>query len=717
MNIKYSSFLLLLCLFLVTACTNEEAGTQMSLDPMTTTEFESQGRTLLEKDTLKKISSKEELEELYAKSQFSQDSFFSYGRNRMFDDALSIEGFEATSAMIKTVSDTTTTTSASDFSTTNNQIKGVDEADIVKNDGVYIYSLSQNKIVISQAFPTQNANVVSTLSVDEEDTIREFFISNNELIIFTNSYSESLRVSDDTLSPYSHYESQTKVFVYSIKSREKPELLKTYSLTGSYYDSRMIDNHIYFISQEQMYSYSGPIFPLLYKDGLRIAQPDIFYFNFDPESTYYSIASLNLNNLDNYNVESYLLERGATLFMSQQSMYIAYDKQVSIDYVAQFEENVFPLIKSQERGIFEKHIQKEDKEAISITFEEYLERLEKEELEQFMKDYQRNYQEYTDKIQAETRKTIIHKLSLSEDGLLYYESKGEVDGHLLNQFSLDEKDSNLRVATTTSFWVRGEGSHSFNNVYVLNSNLEVIGSLEKLAEDETIYSTRFLGDKLYMVTFKQIDPLFVIDLSTPEQPRVLGELKIPGFSSYLHPYGDNFVIGVGKETKENEWGGFETIGLKLSLFDVTNVNNPKEVDKYIFNGKWSDSEVLYDHKAFLFDPSRRLLVLPVQEILGTENLDSWDSSAKWFRGVYVFEITENGFELIDTISHFEGNDDERYYWNTPNVVKRSLWMDNVLYTVSESKIIASDLNNSLEELFNLDLGYEIQENYYPELYY
>jgi uncharacterized secreted protein with C-terminal beta-propeller domain len=708
---KIVMFLTLALFALVAGCSNQVIDNG-GIDVPKTTEFESQGRTLLEKDTLKKISSRDELQELYLKNSnsFGNQNYYlgdfafeSSGRElSAFDDSASSKVVNSGSG-------------ATDFSTTNNQIMGVDEADIVKNDGSYIYTLSQNRIVIVQAFPAEISKVVSEIEMDENDNIQEFFISNNELIVFVNSYSESLRVSQDTLTPYPHYEDQTKVLIYSIKSREEPTLIKSYALTGSYHDSRMIGDQVYFISQEYMNSYSGPIFPILYKDGLRITEPDIFYFNFKADSSYYSIGSLDLNNLDSYNVESYLLETGASLFMSENNMYISYRKQFDQDYVEQFSENVLPLIENSQKGIFEKHITKKDKDGIAITLEEYLHTLDEDPLEDFMKKYQRNLEEYNDKIQAETRKTVIHKLSLGDDGLLYYETKGEIEGHLLNQFSLDEKDGNLRVATTTSFWIRGEGSTSYNNVFVLDDNLEQIGSIEKLAEDERIYSTRFLGDRLYMVTFKQVDPLFVIDLSEPEQPRVLGELKIPGFSSYLHPYGDNFLIGVGKETKENEWGGFETIGLKLSLFDVSDVTNPKEVDKYIFEGKWSDSEVLYDHKAFLFDPSKRLLVLPVREGRGNED-DYYPTS--WFRGAYAFEITGDGFELLDTISHFEGKEDEQnYYWNNPNVVKRSLWMDNILYTVSEGKIIASDLDNKLEEISSVDLGYDTKADYYYPYYY
>ena len=701
---------------LVAGCSSDQVIDNGGIEaPILTSEFESQGRTLLEKDTLKKISSRDELKELFLKDSSSFNNQNIFAGNIRFEDFGSSDSAILESSFSSSITSKVASSSgAIEFSTTNNQIENVDEADIVKNDGSYIYTLSQNRIVIVQAYPAEDAKIVSEIEMDENDQIREFFISNNELIVFVNSFSESLRVSQDTLMPYPHYEDQTKVLIYSIKSREEPTVIKSYAITGSYFESRMIDNHIYFISQEYMNSYQGPIFPILYKDDLRIAEPDIFYFNFKSDSSYYSIGSINLDNLDSYNIESYLLENGASLFMSENNMYISYRKQFDQNYVEQFSQNVFPLIEDTQKGIFEKHISKEDKDGIAITLEEYLHSLDEKELEQFMKDYQRNSQEYDEKIQAETRKTVIHKLSLGDDGLLYYETKGEVDGHLLNQFSLDEKDENLRVATTTSFWIRGEGSHSYNNVFVLDKNLRQIGAIEKLAEDERIYSTRFMGDRLYMVTFKQVDPLFVIDLSEPEQPRVLGELKIPGFSSYLHPYGDNFLIGVGKETKENEWGGFETIGLKLSLFDVSDVKNPKEIDKYIFNGKWSDSEVLYDHKAFLFDPSKRLLVLPVREAQGDEETYN---SLNWFRGAYAFEITAKGFKLIDTISHFSGFEEKNYYWNNPNIVKRSLWMDDVLYTISEGTIIASDLNNKLEEINTIDLGYEQEPYKYPQYYY
>ena len=195
--------------------------------------------------------------------------------------------------------------------------------------------------------------------------------------------------------------------------------------------------------------------------------------------------------------------------------------------------------------------------------------------------------------------TIIHKFSMN-NGKVRYVASGDVPGHLLNQFSLDEYEDHLRVATTVEGWT-GSRAYLFNNVYVLDDDMQTVGRIEYIAPDERIYSSRFIGDRLYLVTFKRIDPFFVIDLSDPARPGILGMLKIPGFSDYLHPYDKNHIIGIGRETAENQWGGVSTEGLKLALFDVSDVNNPAMIDKVEIGVSGSDSEALRDHKAFLFD--------------------------------------------------------------------------------------------------------------------
>ncbi len=253
-------------------------------------------------------------------------------------------------------------------------------------------------------------------------------------------------------------------------------------------------------------------------------------------------------------------------------------------------------------------------------------------------------------------RTTIYKV-LADDLELQVGARGDVRGMLLNQFSMDERGGHLRV-TTTSSW-----REPSNDVYVLDGDLRIVGSLTGLAPTERIFAARFLGDTLYLVTFLQVDPLFVIDLSNPARPEVLGELKIPGFSTYLHPFTDGHVVGIGQENSS----------LKLSLFDVSDPTQPTEKGALVLEGNaWS--QALYDHKAVLADPSRSLLVLPVHRWFWSERDGTMESDS----GAYVFHVSaEAGVELRGVVPH-EG-------------VYRSLYIGDVLYTISEATVKASAL--------------------------
>jgi len=299
---------------------------------------------------------------------------------------------------------------------------------------------------------------------------------------------------------------------------------------------------------------------------------------------------------------------------------------------------------------------------------------------------------------GDSEKTTIHRIHIEGNNIEPVAS-GEVPGTVLNQFSMDEYDGYFRVATTTY------GETSRNNVYVLNMGLNVTGSLTDLAQGESIYSARFMGDRCYLVTFKKVDPLFVIDLSDPYGPSVLGYLKVTGYSSYLHPYDENHLIGIGKEAvdaKEEDFAWYQ--GLKIALFDVSDVSNPKEIgDPYIIGDRGTDSPVLWDHKAFLFDKSRNLLVIPVLEAKVDESdypggvtPDAYGKPV--WQGAYVFHVSlDGGISLQGRITHIENITEpgkEDYYFYSPFSVVGSLFIDNVLYTISQAKI---KLNN-LEDL-------------------
>jgi inhibitor of cysteine peptidase len=246
---------------------------------------------------------------------------------------------------------------------------------------------------------------------------------------------------------------------------------------------------------------------------------------------------------------------------------------------------------------------------------------------------------------------------------------------------MDEYNGHFRIAMT---WQK---TTQMNNVYVLNMNLSVVGELENLAEGESIYSVRFMGDKGYIVTFRQVDPFFIIDLGNPAEPKVAGELKIPGYSSYLHPYNENHVIGLGKENST----------VKLSLFDVTNVNAPKEIAKYVVEADYADSQALYDPHAFLFDKDKQLLVLPISltqygvvDQSGREPIYSWATAAGFWQGAFVFKATTSGFTLKGTVMHAENATSYGLDYNLS--VERALYIGNTLYTVSNSKVQLNNLD-------------------------
>ena len=294
---------------------------------------------------------------------------------------------------------------------------------------------------------------------------------------------------------------------------------------------------------------------------------------------------------------------------------------------------------------------------------------------------------------SEGQYTSIYRVSI-DGGSLTFQAKGSVPGNILNQYSMDEFNGYFRLATTN--WKET----TENSVYVLNMNLTTVGALElKNAEvRETIQSARFIGNKAYIVTFEQKDPFFVLDMSDPAAPKVAGKLEIPGFSSYLHPYDENHIIGLGMENST----------VKLSLFDVTNVNAPREIAKHIVQGDYTYSQALYEPRAFLFDKAKQLLVIPVSITQygvvtgggtvppsGKEGTGSTSvTQGGYWDGAYVFKLTvEGGYELRGGITHQNGTSQQYWYGEYNKMVTRSLYIDDTLYTVSNAKIKLNSLTD------------------------
>ncbi len=546
-------------------------------------------------------------------------------------------------------------TGSGDYSKTNVQVDNVDEADIVKTDGNYIYYVTGNKVFIVDS---KELKIISDIKIREDKkgfNPREIFINNDKLIVLGNFYEyeevvnrndyeeDMAEVENAKMAVYSDTARITstnlaKAIVYDISNKETPKIIREVGLDGNYMNSRMIGDNVFIISRKAVYYYDGieeeELLPRV-QDSITeqktrsIDCTDIAYFIGTDDKNYMLIGGFNINNNEEISVE--------TFFGASEDVYAS-------------ENNLY----------------------LSQTV------------------YDNNW----------NANTTIYKFSLTGSQIVL-QAKGEVEGYLNNQFSMDEYEGNLRLATT--YTIR-EGEEEIvgdadgvpitkvpeikysNRLYVLDKNLKEIGRIDDLAKDEQIYSVRFIGKIGYIVTFKQIDPLFVIDLSDPTNPQIKGELKIPGYSSYLHPYDENHIIGIGYNTKSNGHGGITNDNMKMSMFDVSDVENPKEMFSIDIGTEYVHSEILYNHKSLFYKKSDNLIGFPV----------SYDSQNR----LEIFKIDlENGFEKYAEILN---NKDF-------NGIERAIYIEDTLYTLHYNGIISYNLN-TFEKLNELELVNEENNN-------
>jgi len=617
---------------------------------------------------------------------------------------------------------------AEEYSTTNIQVEGVDEADIVKNDGKYIYTISRGKVVIVDAYPAEYAEILS--EIEFNGTPSQLFINGDRLVVMGQGYySETDEDGEGDggekgYMPEIYREYGTFIHVYDLTDRSEPLLEREVFMKGYYLNSRMIGDYVYIIiNQHVYYSEPGPVpLPVMIDAGSAVTIPAsrIYYFDVpDYSYVYTNILALNTQEADEeVSTKTFLMGYSHNMCASIDNIYLVYTKRLSMNrfYDRIVEKAVLPSvpshIKSQINAIRNSDDDEYEKmEKIGDVIQDYIETLNPEQAADFMKTMEEKMEDVYEEIAKEMEKTVVHRIHVS-GSTIEYKTSGEVPGYVLNQFSMDEFNGYFRIATTTGSW----RAQSANHLYVLDSSLNTVGKVEDLAKGERIYSTRFIGNKGYMVTFRQVDPLFVIDLSNPYNPQVLGYLKTPGVSDYLHPYDETHLIGLGRDATEEG----RMLGLKLSLFDITDFANPKEISKYTIGDSWSTtSEALYDHKAFLFDKKKRLLVIPVSESSYEVIRDGQAGRERWkweyWQGAYVFDIDLSGFTLKGKISHLNETDetqDEDYWprYDYSAQVRRSLYMDDVLYTISSRMIKMNDLAD-LIEINKIDLPYE--EEYYP----
>lgn len=605
-----------------------------------------------------------------------------FGRNMVFEDVMA-----PTASADGMAGGAKSESTGPTYTTTNNQVAGVDEADIVKTDGKYIYAFYKNNIKIIEAYPAENAQVVTTIPLGDVYP-QDMFINGNQLIVFgtQSQYGGNYpmpytKMVGGGFYPYYGY-SLSVVRVYDLSNMETPDLVKEYSFHGSNVSSRMIGDTVYFVltTYPEYRILSGEdttkdasIIPPYYEDGVErvLALPtDIGYIPPVYAQNFITVASIDLDSLD---LEKETIVGSAeTVYASENNLYLAYTQYYDpVDWPQIIEKSVNTIIAPQPY------------------------------------------------VQPQV-KTVISKFAL-KDGKVSFSGQGKVTGRLLNQFSMDEWDNHFRVATTTDeVWgnewnptgTNQPTQQQSNHVYVLDDEMDVVGSLEDLAPGERIYSARFMGERAYLVTFKQVDPLFVIDLSSHEAPQVLGKLKIPGYSNYLHPLDDTHILGIGKDAEVSKNDNAYYLGMKLAIFDVSDVENPKQMHSLVVGDRGTDSFALQDHKAFLYDAEKELLVLPIylhqidDSQLDQPNWENWPAyGVPVFQGAFAWKVTlENGFEEIGKVTHIDKEVDLKsgYYYDYSYQIKRSLLIGDVLYTLSDKRLMANDLMDDLKEIKTVD---------------
>lgn len=564
-----------------------------------------------EKNDLPRFKSVEQLKEVLKENS----------NNRMYFDQVESTMTNADS------SEKSKLESEESFSKTNTQVEGVDEADIVKTDGNYIYYVSNLMIYIVRA---NDLKTVSTIKIDEEKERLfpyEIFINDNKLIILgdhTKYEENTTKERDKIVADYVRINSKSmaKAIVYDISNKEKPELVREVGIDGHYVESRMIDDNIYFISTKGMYYYDGikeiDILPIvkdtaISEEDRKVECTDIAYFEGSENSDYMLVAGFNINDTKEASVETFF-GANSTVYSSKDNLYIAQTKY----------------------------------------------------------NYDGDYKN--------TKMTsTIYKFNLNNSEVKL-QCKGEIKGNLNNQFSMDEYEGNLRIATTD-----GYDENSSNQLYILDKDLKEIGKIENMAKGERIYSVRFIGKVGYIVTFEQVDPLFVIDLSNPTNPVVKGELKIPGYSSYLHPYDETHIIGIGYNTKPNGYGGVKNTNMKMSMFDVSDLENPKEMFNISLGEDYAYSSIGYNHKCVFYNKDRNLIGFPLTTNSGRDYKDEF--------AIIKIDL-ENGFSIYGEIEEKENKYDRD--------IRRTIYIGDKLYTLTYG-IISSYNINTLEKVASVEL--------------
>lgn len=538
------------------------------------------------------------------------------------------------------------TGSSDSYSETNTQVKGIDEGDIVKTDGRYIYQVSDSDIVILEAAGAQTKEL-SRITLDNSYcsfpdanvygvNVQELYITGNTLAVLYTYTTEVEQEPQGDIAPLIfNYTEVSEIACFDVRKAEKPVYLTSLGQDGSYSSSRLQDGMLYLVSTKYVFDEETldkdkpeTYIPCYTEDAVArlIAPNDICILPYNYSTAYTTITSIDLDSTKRIDQQT-LLGNCDTLYMSHNSIFIA--------------ENYT----DQQKG----------------------------------EPYRKGVTSLQDV--TEITSTVITKISISK-GAIEVVADTTVPGSLLNQFSLDEYDDNLRLVTSVStnrYSLRGQtienDSYSFeeptNALYVLDDKLALIGKIEGLAEEERVYSVRFDKEVGYFVTFRETDPLFTVDLSNPKNPKIMSELKIPGFSTYLHPYSEGRLFGLGMEA---DFRGV-TYGMKMTMFDTTDPFDVSEKNTLVLDDYYS--EALYEHRAIIVSEEHDIIGFPSEE------------------GYVIYGYSDDkGFYVRQTLNQL--------YYGYYGSSLRGLYIDQYFYITSHENVTIYELE-SLKEVATVEI--------------
>ena len=556
-----------------------------------------------------------------------------------------------TEAATATMSSTTAASPSNSpsYTGTNVQVQGVDELDRVKTDGTHLFVSTQDSVALINAYPPNSTAILSTLSFPDDQVLGLESVQNRLMVIVqTGSWTGAI-----------------ELLLYNTTSLASPILMQNVTVSGNFVGARMADGYVYVVIQQPSYTFDGQgnataAMPLVSQGGVQreLAPSSVYYTNNTAQISFYTMIPSISMSTGKESVVSVLTGPSATIYVSTSNIYVTYTNYLDLYDVDGVPGNAWS------GGVI------------------------------------------TPDMVMQSQNSTVLRTSYS-NGTVTVAKAGVVPGTVLNQFSMDEYNGYFRIATSRFATINGVATTS-DDVYVLDQNMTQVSSLQNIAPGENIYAVRFDGDVGYVVTYQQIDPLFVISFKDITKPVILSALKVTGYSDYLYPLAGGYLLGVGKESVQASGGNFSYyLGLKISLFKVDANGTSAQVAKLDIGDRGTDSPVLSDHLAFTYDPTRNITVIPLTlcQVSGNTTYEGGfpaDGNPVW-QGVYVINWSPTGLTVLGRMSQYPAGQNFGDYPNDSLSIDRSVIIGDYLYTISQGEVMVSNMGGSFPTVATVNL--------------